>query len=241
MLPILAWGLSRLGTRRRVIYALLLLVIFGLVLRSFAAWVHYSDGIEDPADAPGLLGLVSSILFGIRGKFIEIFALGMLASMFYVWAIEERHWTHIQARKLAYALMPVCILGIVYSFLWAVIGVGRFTDTNAFFWPSIERHGASAVAYAIAGDWLLGVWAVLFVVIVLCLPHSWGRVFSLRPLTFAGMISYSLYLWHWPIMRLNQLTGASPHPIVTLSVIFIWSAVLYYVVERPFLRYRHSK
>ena len=62
---------------------------------------------------------------------------------------------------------------------------------------------------------------------------------SWKPLVFVGLISYSLYLWHWPLMVLvkyrNGMEPLSPAASIGLLVAALLLAVAsYYLIERPF-------
>jgi peptidoglycan/LPS O-acetylase OafA/YrhL len=49
-----------------------------------------------------------------------------------------------------------------------------------------------------------------------------GKILSWRPVVFVGLISYSLYLWHWPIIVLQQMgvfIGASSIPSPRLAAL----------------------
>jgi peptidoglycan/LPS O-acetylase OafA/YrhL len=65
-----------------------------------------------------------------------------------------------------------------------------------------------------------------------------SRILSLRPLVYLGRVSYSLYLWHWPLWSL--LVYYSPNPItapqrVGVAVASLISAALSWrFVEQPF-------
>jgi peptidoglycan/LPS O-acetylase OafA/YrhL len=65
-----------------------------------------------------------------------------------------------------------------------------------------------------------------------------GRFLSLRPVTFIGVISYSLYLWHWPIIVFSKhlpfrLTeNAEIFTALLLSVLLAFLSFEF--VERPF-------
>ena len=65
-----------------------------------------------------------------------------------------------------------------------------------------------------------------------------GRLLSVRPMRWVGDISYSLYLWHWPlIVFATFLVGGSLSPIVGLfvcAVSFVPSWLSYRFVEEPF-------
>jgi peptidoglycan/LPS O-acetylase OafA/YrhL len=72
----------------------------------------------------------------------------------------------------------------------------------------------------------------------------WGaeRLLRLGPLQFLGLISYSLYLWHWPILIIaTQHRGASALPVADNLLLVLCAAVLatltYWFVENPF---RHA-
>jgi peptidoglycan/LPS O-acetylase OafA/YrhL len=63
------------------------------------------------------------------------------------------------------------------------------------------------------------------------------------PLVFIGKISYSLYLWHWPLFYLNGLlkdAGAGLHPFALIAIAFGLAVASWVLVEQPFRRRVHS-
>ena len=69
-----------------------------------------------------------------------------------------------------------------------------------------------------------------------------SRILSYRPLVFVGLISYSLYLWHWPILvytKLYVITELTEIQIFwMLVVIFIISTISWHYIEQPFRKRR---
>ena len=66
------------------------------------------------------------------------------------------------------------------------------------------------------------------------------RVLAARPLVFVGLISYSLYLWHWPVHVFSKyISGSHQGGFETATLIgvsFGLAALSWRFVERPFRR-----
>ena len=64
---------------------------------------------------------------------------------------------------------------------------------------------------------------------------------SWRPMTFVGLISYSLYLWHWPLLSFLFI-GAAHAPaqfkMAALAASFVIATAVYFFVENPVRRSR---
>jgi len=70
---------------------------------------------------------------------------------------------------------------------------------------------------------------------------SLAALLSVKPLRFIGDISFSLYLWHWPVITIakeSSLTGAigKPETCLMLVISFALSVITYYAVEQPLRR-----
>lgn len=88
-----------------------------------------------------------------------------------------------------------------------------------------------------------GTWALLPILGSFCLifagPTAWFNRFVLsnRLLVWIGLISFPLYLWHWPILSLIRIVeSGAPEPYfrniaLVLSVLLAWAT--YYFVEKP--------
>ena len=71
-------------------------------------------------------------------------------------------------------------------------------------------------------------------------PSLPGEVLSWRPVVFVGLISYSLYLWHWPLLLVNKYEYFSSLHLNSWGLLLLMLAVAsasWLLVERPF---RHS-
>lgn len=92
-----------------------------------------------------------------------------------------------------------------------------------------------------------GYWALLpslgTVLIIHAGPDAWfnKNILSHRFMVFVGLISFPLYLWHWPLLSfLRVIEGELPSPVsrsiaVTASVVLAWAT--YRLIEIP-LRYK---
>jgi peptidoglycan/LPS O-acetylase OafA/YrhL len=71
-----------------------------------------------------------------------------------------------------------------------------------------------------------------------------GRILNIRPLVFIGLISYSLYLLHWPlIVFARQFLIVDPSRLQQVSLLIasiVLSALSWRFVEQPFRSGKHS-
>ncbi len=65
-----------------------------------------------------------------------------------------------------------------------------------------------------------------------------GRILSLRPLVWVGLISYSLYLWHWPVLVFARVIFLGElslwQRMASVTLIFAVSWLSWRFVESPF-------
>jgi peptidoglycan/LPS O-acetylase OafA/YrhL len=127
--------------------------------------------------------------------------------------------------------------GVVLTFagwaaLAALLTAAVVIDSVATPYP-----GAAALVPTVAGVLLIASGA---------LPRGPGILLRLAPVRFLGKISYSLYLWHWPMFILGGLFLAGPlqQPLstgqaVALAALSIPVAtVSWFFIEEPFRRGR---
>ena len=65
-----------------------------------------------------------------------------------------------------------------------------------------------------------------------------SRLLSLKPIVFLGLISYSLYLWHWPIIVFARLWWLAPLGAAGKTIVFGASVAAgtmsWWFIERPY-------
>lgn len=72
------------------------------------------------------------------------------------------------------------------------------------------------------------------------------KALSLSPMIYIGKISYSLYLWHWPIIVLSKkylfidnFTNSKEYLVIIITIIIV-SITTYHLIETPCRKYKGS-
>lgn len=170
-----------------------------------------------------------------------IMALGVVACFAVGW------WLSLNKPSFAYYLLP--------ARAWE-LGVGALLAVGCF--PDIRSR---ALREAFSGAGLLLIVASLFLIrsdmpfpgwvaLAPCIGaalviHSGGKtwvgrhIFASKPMVWVGLLSYSLYLWHWPVLASFramtasvQLTFGLACVAICLTFVLAWGSWRY--IERPF-------
>lgn len=141
-----------------------------------------------------------------------------------------RFWELLLGGWLAYALMQNPERGLrirrVFSWLGLLLILVAITIINKDdYFP---------------GGWvLLPVVGTAFVILGGGAANSWlnSRILSSTPLVWVGLISYPLYLWHWPLLSFARiLEGEAPSETISIGLLFIsilLAFVTYVFLECP--------
>jgi peptidoglycan/LPS O-acetylase OafA/YrhL len=171
----------------------------------------------------------TAVLFASAVTLATSFAVGQL------WTDSQQPFAFFLLPSRAWELAAGAFLAALYPFM------GRI--------PNVVRQvlGVLGVVTIVAASVLLdssvrwpGYAASIPVVATLAVIAAVGvgpRILSLRPMLAVGRWSYSLYLWHWPVLVLvPSVIGRSLRPFETLLAVVAASAaalVAYTCVENP--------
>jgi peptidoglycan/LPS O-acetylase OafA/YrhL len=144
------------------------------------------------------------------------------------------------------ALLAGCLVGLGSS--WGILAPGtRALNIACRFAPVAALSIAAAFLFAVhdTAPILLGGSTAIALAVAVCLaalvnaPPRWAlRCLRIAPVAWTGRLSYSLYLWHWPLYQwLGPDVVSFPVPYaLPVSASFLAAALSHYLVERPALR-----
>jgi peptidoglycan/LPS O-acetylase OafA/YrhL len=134
------------------------------------------------------------------------------------------YWTVFESKKLAAVIAPRRNAIAAAGALLVLVALTLIDERKLFpgWWAALPVTGAALLIAAGPPAWFNRV------------------VLGNRAMVFVGLISYPLYLWHWPILSFLRVVGGRyPSPAVTVAAVtvtFVLAWLTYECVEKP-IRY----
>jgi peptidoglycan/LPS O-acetylase OafA/YrhL len=207
--PLLLWLLLR---TRRTLLALIIICLISFSLH--VTWHNF-----EPERA----------FYFPHSRFWELLAGGILAYFDTIYRGRSVEWLSermaivppplLKPRTTQELERSVCnvLSGAGILLILAALLFTRREISSSAYWAAFPVVGAVLVILAGSGSWLN------------------QNLLANRPMVLVGLVSYPLYLWHWPMMSFSRIIQRDSHQVMLGCVVisFILALLTYRFVERP--------
>jgi peptidoglycan/LPS O-acetylase OafA/YrhL len=240
---------------------------FSVVVSSSNIYYWLRSNYFNPVTA--LKPLLMTWSLGIEEQFYLLFPL----SLFLLHRYAKRHVFHVVVvasvisfigcavclnvyPSAAFYLLPMRAWELGLGVLLAVYELEQdrplqltIVATNALGWLGLALIVAPALVYT-ESTRFPGIAALLPTAGTACLIMSRDsfinrKLLSSRPMIFVGLVSYSWYLWHWPLMSFARIVSGGllsvPRAVVIAFLSLLLATLSYRLIEQPFRKSGTSK
>lgn len=228
MALVVAWVCHGRRSPLRIAGGILLLIAGALIVRlidtRLMASIPPNSGF---ADSPQ--GIFVLATMGMQGKYLEVFAVGMFCALLYVLTVERHMLPARRVRQLGLLMLA----GALICMAIAIPNV----DTAGLMVSPGAQWGADVIGYPLLVG--LGFGGLMLAILW---GGRWIRIpFEFAPMRMVGLFSYSLYLWHLPIIHGDVPIFQGVPLLLVVPAAFLVAYLSYQFVERPFLKRRHRQ
>jgi peptidoglycan/LPS O-acetylase OafA/YrhL len=250
LLPLIALGIafvvSHVSIKMRlpaVTICLLGIIFWGLFIRFWG--LYYLNNPSQAFLVPrSVLNVIMFFLFGITGKYTEDFAIGMFISLCYIYAHNSTTGEKVSRgwQSLSPWLWVGGILIVVFDAMW------HFKDSYVnTSWPFLT---SMMPGYNWLNEMILAIGFGACIAAILYGSRGLKAIFNWPLLRWVGLISYSLYIWHLPLLLLFQsrvvplMQGLHLNRYAIYILFWLWVLVVivpfsflsYLIIEKPWIK-----